>query len=398
MNVSRESILALQRHFLGALSAPSRTWLEPLPAQPLVFAGAAIRAGRDGCAVDFGSVSSPGEERCVIRVGNRETGPVDVRLDDPPAWLMASWAGVDEDSVTLGSGETAALELIVIHDAEREFAGALRFLVADRVEELGVRLIARRTHPVADIDFNGSPAPHAFDFGTGEGPYVLTIANRASIPLVVAFADLPDWLTFHVDGRSRGGPIAGSFFERAAPFTVHLRPQPQHLGAQWGALRVRTNDPRPEMRNIELHFAASVVSSRPCLRAVPPPRARMRADQTMTATARLENWGRIAARTSKEIVPAALSIRECPIVPAADGGQPGVATLPIRLAPKTLVPGAHTLTLSLRVDGGDPATVDLPVEVDVDPRRRPVLRPELVAALFALLFLTLLFVIARGMP
>ena len=71
--------------------------------------------------------------------------------------------------------------------------------------------------------------------------------------------------------------------------------------------------------------------------------------------------------------------------------------MPIRIAPKTLVPGAHTLTLSLRVDGGDPATIDVPVELDVDPHRRSALRPEVIAALFALLFLTLLFVIVRGM-
>lgn len=396
MNLSRDSILALQRHFLGALSVPSRTWLEPLPIQPLVVAGAALRSQSDGCVIDFGSVSSPGEERCLVQVGNRGLERVDVRLGAPPAWLLASWVDAGGDTVSLATGESASLELIIPHDVEREFAGDLRFHIADREEGLGVRMVARRTHPIAQIDFNGAQIPRPFDFGTDDGPYVLTIANRTSIPLVVSFADLPDWLTFHVEGRSRGGPAPGPFFERSAPFAVELRPQ--HLGLHSGVLRMRTNDPRPEMRDIELHLAACVVAAKPCLRAVPPPRVRLRADQTVTVNAQLANWGRTQARTSKEAVPAALSIREDAVVPAAHDGKPGAVTLPIRVAPRTLIPGAHTLTLSLRVDGGDPARIDLPVELDVDPRRRPVLRPEVIAALFALLFLTLLFVIVRGVP
>lgn len=396
MNLSRDSILALQRHFLGALSVPSRTWLEPLPIQPLVFAGTAIRSEHDGCVIDFGSVSSPGEERSLVHVGSRGSERVDVRLGDLPAWLMASWVDGAGDTVSLATGESASLELIIPHDGEREFAGALRFHVGDREEGLGVRMVARRTHPIAEIDFNGTPAPRPFDFGTDDGPYVLTIANRTSIPLAVSFADLPDWLTFHVEGRSRGGPVSGPFFERAAPFAVELRPQ--HLGLHRGMLRMRTNDPRPEMRDIELHFAACVVAAKPCLRAAPPPRVRLRADQTVTVNAQLENWGRAPARMSKEVVPAALSLPECPVVPAAHDGRPGAGTLPIRIAPRTLIPGAQTLTLSLRIDGGDPAGIDVPVELDVDAPRRSVLRPELIAALFALLFLTLLFVIVRGVP
>src|SRR5438552_18899344 len=94
-------------------------------------------------------------------------------------------------------------------------------------------------------------------------PYVVTIGNRTSIPLVVTFADLPDWLTFHVDGRGRDGPIDGPFFERTAPFAVHLRPQ--HLGNHRGTLRLRTNDPRPEMRYIELHLTACVAAANPCV-------------------------------------------------------------------------------------------------------------------------------------
>jgi hypothetical protein len=395
MTLSRDSILALQRHFLGALSTPARTWLEPLPSQPLVFAGDAIRSRAEGGLLDFGTVSSPGQERRLVRVCHRGAGCADVRIGEPPAWLMAAWLEGERDTVSLAGGESATLELIVPHDAEREFRGAVRFHIGERVEELNVHLSARRSHPIARIDFNGSSSAQPFDFGTDDGPYVLVVANTTSIPLIVTFSDLPDWLTFEVDRRRRPGPIAGTFFERAAPFAVHLRPQ--HLGVHDGVLRLRTNDPRPEMQKIELRFAAFVVASKPCLRVVPPGPVRLRADQKVTVTAQLENWGRAPARISKEAAPNALSIREAPVVPAARDGKPGRITLPIRIAPATLTPGAYTLMLSLRIDGGDPGKVSVPVEFDVDPRRRSALRPELTAALVALLLLTLLFVILRGM-
>jgi hypothetical protein len=397
MNLSRDSIFALQRHFLGALSAPSRTWLEPLPSQPLIFIGDALRALSDGCVVDFGSVSSPGEERRLVRVCNRGAEQADVRLDEPPAWLMAAWLDRDGDTASLAGGESATLELIVPHDAERDFRGTLRFHIFDRVEELHVQMTARRSHPVAQFDFNGSRVPALFDFGIDDRPYSLTVANAASIPLVVSFIDLPDWLTFTVDGQSRSGAIEGAFFERAAPFAVELRPH--KLGVHRGVLRIRTNDPRPELQAIELDLAACVVAATACVRVTrPPARVRLRVDQTITVSAQLENLGRIAARTSKEAVPAALSIREAPIVPAANDGRPGSATLPIRVTPRNLGPGVHALTLTLRIKGGNPGTVDVPVQLDVVPPRRSVLRPEVIAALFALLLLTLLFVITRGMP
>jgi hypothetical protein len=100
---------------------------------------------------------------------------------------------------------------------------------------------------------------------------------------------------------------------------------------------------------------------------------------------------------SKEAVPGALSLREPPVVPAAHDGRPGSVTLPIRVAPRNLSPGAHRLALTLRIEGGNPATIDIPVHLDVDPQRRSLLRPEAIAALFALLLLTLLLVIVRGM-
>jgi hypothetical protein len=394
MTLSRDSIFALQRHFLGALSAPSRTWLEPLPSQPLVFIGDALRAHSDGSAVDFGSVSSPGEERRLVRVCNRGAEQADVRLDEPPAWLIATWIERDGDTASLASGESATLELIVPHDAEREFRGTLRFHIAGRIEELRVQMTARRWHPVAQFDFNGSPVPARFDFGVDDRPYALSVANATSIPLVVTFADLPDWLTFEAGGRRRSGPAEGAFFERAAPFAVQLRPH--KLGVHAGVLRLRTNDPRPELQAIELQFAACVVAATPCVRVTSPDRVRLRADQTITVVAQLENLGRVAARMSKEAVPGALSIREAPVVPAAHDGRPGSAALPICVAPRNLSPGAHAPTLTLRIEGGDPATIDVPVELDIDPPRRSVLRPEAIAALFALLLLTLLLVIVRG--
>lgn len=396
MKLSRDSMHALQRHFLGALSAPARTWLEPQSPVRLAFAGSAIRSTRDGCVLDFGSVASPGEERHLVRVSSRGTKPVNVRLAGRPSWLSARWVDADGDSVSLASGDAGAtLEVLVTHDAEREFRGAFSFLVTDDVQELSVRMIARRSHPAALFDFNGSIVPHAFDFGDEEASYELSITNATSVPLVVTFAGLPAFLMFEVDGRHRNGPIEGVFFERTAPFAVSLRPR--LFGSHDGCVNVRTNDPRPDLQHIELEFATSLVAAKPSVRVVPPRRVRMRADQTFATAARLENWGRSQAVTSKYAIPRFLSVREWPVVPGAQNGQPGSAILPIRVAPARLTPGAHTLSLSVQVEGGDPPTVDVPVEIDVMPRRNPVLRPETIAALFALLLLTLLFVVMRGL-
>ncbi len=400
MNLSRDSMHALQRHFLGALSAPARTWLEPLPSPPLAFAGNAIRPARDGCVLDFGSVASPGEERRLVRVCNRGMKRADVRLADPPPWLTARWLDGNGDAISLGSGDAGAtLEVFVKHDAECEFRGVLRFLVADHVEELRVCMTARRSHPAArfafnGISFDGSVTPRPFDFGDEGRPYELSITNATSVSLVVTLADLPAFLVCEVDGRRRDGPIAGPFFERAAPFTVSFRPR--LLGSHDGSVHVRTNDPRPGMQSIELQFAASLVAAKPYVQVVPQRRVRIRADQTHTLDVRLENWGRSPARTSKQAIPRPLDVREWPIVPAAHGGRPGSATLPIRIAASRLAPGPHTLSLSAQVEGGDPPTVGVSFEIDVTPRRNPVLRPETIAALLALLVLTLLFVVMRG--
>ncbi|HYC60684.1 MAG TPA: hypothetical protein VEK79_14055 [Thermoanaerobaculia bacterium] len=379
MNLSRDAVLALQRHFLGALSAPARTWLEPLPSPPLIFAGRDIRPAPEGCELDLGNVVSPGHARSLLHVFS---GDGEIRLVDQPSWLTSRW--VDDTS----------LEVVIAHDVEREFRGALRFFAGDRVQELGVRMTARSSHPFAQFTFNGSPEPAAFDFGDDDRPYQLSIANATSIPLVVTFVDLPAFLRFEVDDQHRDGPLPGPFFERTAPFVVRLRPC--LLGSQEGGLSIRTTDPRPELREIELRFAAKRMAAKPRVQVTAPRRVRLRADQTFTATAQLENWGRLPARTSSPAIPRFLEIRAWPVVPAASNGQAGSAQLPITIAPARLAPGAHTLRVAMRIEGGEPAAVDVPVAIDVLPPRNSLLRPQTVAALLALLLLTLLFIVARG--
>jgi hypothetical protein len=396
MNLTRDSMLALQRHFLGALSTPARTWLEPLPSPPLAFAGEALRWDREGCVLDLGDVRSPGEERHRVRVCNRGAKHIDVRVAEVPAWLTARWLESGGDAISLASEAAGAtLEVVVAHDEEREFRGTIAFVAEGVREVLSVRLTTRRPYPYARIDFNGSATPRPFDFGSDERPYELSVANMTAVPLVVTFADLPAWLAFEIDGHRRSGPIAGTFFERKAPFVVKLLPQ--SLGPQSGALRLRTNDARPEIQDVELQFSACLLAAKPRLHVAAPHRMHVRPDQKLTVEAQLENWGRAEARTSKEAVPRSLAIRTCPVVPAARDGKPGTATLPIRIAPAHLAPGAHALVLSLRIEGGEPAIVDVPVQIDVTPRRKPTLRAETIAALFALLLVALLFVIARGL-
>ncbi len=272
MNLSRDSVLALQRHFLGALRAPARTWLEPMPSPRLLFLGGAIRAG----VLDLGTVSSPGAERCHVRVCNRDAERVDVRLADLPSWLTARWVSAEGESVSLdGGGAGAAVDVVVVHDAEGEFHGVLQFAVGNRIEELPVRMITRRSHAIARFDFNGSAVPQPFDFGSGDRAYQLSVANDSSIPLVVTIADLPAGIAFEVDGRHRTGPIAGPFFERTAPFAVKLRLQ-LFGGTAGGVIRLSTNDPRPEMQDIALRFTASNVAAEKRVPPSLPPQAASR--------------------------------------------------------------------------------------------------------------------------
>lgn len=402
MTLSRESILALQRHFLGALSAPARTWLEPLPASRLALRGAVLRSRGDGCMLDLGTVESPGEERHSVRVAHPGPERVEVRLAGTPRWLEARWSD-GEDVVMLDGGSSGAtLDLIVVHDTECEFQGMLTFAVHDgfdeRLEEVPVRMTARRSYPLGRFDFNGSSAPRPFDFGTLDQPYELTIDSATSLPLVVRCADLPPWLTFEVDGHRRGGPLIGRFFERNAPVRIRLRPQ--YLGRHQGSLRIETNDPRPELQSFEIPLAACTEAATPCVRVIAPPRARVTAGATATVAARLENWGRSPARLSAHTVPRALKV-DAPTVPAARGGNPGLMTMPIRVATSELAPGAHMLPIRLRVAGGEPHEIDIPVQIEVAPAvarttSPPTTRPEMIAALVALLLLTLLLVFVVG--
>lgn len=404
MSLARDSILALQRHFLGALSAPSRPWLVCVPASRLAFAGNAIRTTREGCALDFGTVELPGEVQYRLRIFNPGAEGLLVRLAERPPWLSARFVDAAEDVVALGAGDAGAtLELKVVHDAETELAGSLRFVVdtaeTRHAEELPVRMTARRSHPVAQFEFNGSPEPRTFDFGTSDAPYRLSIGNGSSVPLVVAFSDLPAWLTFEVDGVRRGGPVDGRFFERAAPFTASIKPH--LLGRHYGAIRIFTNDPRPELQAIELRFSACVMAPKPYVRAAAPQGVRLRTDQTATTQARLENWGRSPARMARKALSKSIRLPALPVVPAAVDGNPGTVTLPIRIVPAQLPAGRHRLSLLLSVDGGDPPEIDVPVHVEITRavQRGGHIPAETVAVLVTLLLLTFLFIfIVRGLP
>jgi hypothetical protein len=264
MNVSREEMLALERHFVGALSAPARTWLEPVPASQLAFAGRAITSRSGGCAADLGVVESPGREVQFVRVINRDRHPVLVHIGECPRWLSARWCEVDENIVPIAAGAAGAtLELTVTHDTENELLGRIRFLVTNegvpRIEELPVRMTARRAYPIARFDFNGSPVPRDFAFGNGARPYRFSVSNDSSVPLVVRFADLPEWLTFEVGGQRRDGPLAGPFFERRAPFTIRL--WARAAVPRRGVVRLETNDPRPQCRSLALPFSAGIDGS-----------------------------------------------------------------------------------------------------------------------------------------
>ena len=397
MSLSRESLLALQRHFLGALSAPSRTWLEPLPLARLAYVGSIVHRGPGGCVLDFGTVASPGKEHHAIRISHRGPEHVEVRIAGTPPWLKARWRDAGGDRITLQFGTPAAmLDLTIAHDSDDDFRGSLRLAIDDgvteRVDEIPLRMTARRVYPLAVLDFNGSPHPQPHDFGENDTPYVLTVRSATSIPLLVRCADLPDWLLFEVDGRKRGGPLRGRFFERSSPLTIHLRPQ--FLGRHKGSLRIQTDDPRPEWQSIQLPLASSLTSARPCVRAVAPARTRIYRRQMLVVVARLENFGREAARVSlPSALPQALQMADALIVPAAHDGHPGVMSFGVRIIASQLEAGRHALPVTIAVAGGVPAAVTMAIEVDVS---RSVHSTELKTALFVLFVLALLFIFIAG--
>jgi hypothetical protein len=400
MNVTRDAISALQGHFLGRLSAPARTWLEVLPPVGLVVTSAALRHGGEGSALDFGSVASPGEERHCVRIASRAPERIDVRLADTPEWMAVRWRGIEGDlACCTPDGSPATLDIVVRHDINAVLGGSIRLLIAGATSgtELPVRMTARRSHPLGEFDFNGSPLPCPFDFGFGRTPFVLSVRSAMSEPLVVRFADLPEWLTFEAGGRERRGPLEGVFFERSAPVTISLKAS--QVGHHKGSVRLLTNDPRPEWQSVELRFTARIQTAKPCVRAVSPQPFRIHGDENVVLGAELENWGSLPASLSASAIPAPLEITAVPPVPAARAGEPGRVVLPIRVHAARLDPGAQLLRVPLRIEGGEPPEVDVLIRLEVAaaPKQNKPMRPELVAALFALLLLTLLYVfLLRG--
>lgn len=388
MTPTRDSALALQRHYLGALSTPARTWLEPLPAACLAFAGSAIRRQSEGCSLDFGTVDAALGECRTVRLFRPGGRPAAIRISDTPPWLRAEWI----------EGETGALAVEVSEDCEGERSDKITFWVRDelgaRLESLRVHITARPRHPLADIAFNGSALPLPFEFATA-GIYTISVANRTSVPLTVTFADLPDWMEFQVDGCSRRGPVAGVFFERIAPFSVTLRPR--FLGRHQGLLRMRTNDPRPELRDVELRFFSSVAPQRPHVRALAPPPLVAPAAKALTTHVQLENWGLSPAHVTCLTGAPSLTAGQIVPIPPLRNGQPGMAALPIRIASSQLAAGTHRLVVDLHIEEGEPSSCSVPLQVVVpasSPQRRREIRPEMIAALLALLFLTIVLLVA----
>lgn len=393
MNVSPQSALALQRHYLGALRTPARTWIEALPPARLAFAGSAIRrTPGGGCALDFGIVDAALHERRTVRVFQPGGRPAAIRIDDFASWLAVEWL----------DGESGSLVVQVRDDGEGERSGEIAFRVRDelgaRRESLPVRITVRPRHPLAEIAFHGSHAADPLRFVEMGDTCTIAVANRTSVPLVVTFAELPAWLEFSVDGCSRRGPEAGAFFERIAPFTVTLRPR--FIGRYEGSLRMRTNDPRPELRDVELRLSASVAPLRPHVRVPAPPPIVGSPAKTLATHVRIENWGRSAARIACKANTPSLTAGPIPPVPALQDGQPGTAVLPVRIAASQLAAGTHQLGLELHIEDGNPSACRVPIQVVIraSAKRRRELRPETIAALLALLLLTVvLLVAARGL-
>jgi len=395
MNLPPDSVRALERHFVGALSLPSRLWLDPLPLSHVVISGGdALRdAGGGGCAIDFGVVESPGAERQVVRI----TNAAQMTMIDAAPWLAARW--------TTDAGYEAELELVAAHDVlkQTELAGAVHIAAGGEREELLVRMTARRTHPLGAFDFHGSAEPRGFDFGIVDplapppAPYELSFDSLTSVPLTVAFADLPAWLTFTVDGHRRVGPAPGRFFERNAPLKVSIRPHcaVDLLGTHHGALRLETNDPRPALRAIDIRFSLRLEPAGPFVRALPE-RVRAASARPLRTDVRLENWGRAPARLSAASVPPPVQVAARAVsVPAANGGRPGIGALPLRVFPARLAAGAQSVPLTLDVAGAAPLQIALPVQLApaaLRKSRRGVV-PAAVAALFALLALTIVIVL-----
>ena len=386
MSFSVTSALALQRHYVGALSKPATTWLEPAPAAQLAFAGDALRIDQEGCVLDFGTVDAPRGQWRSVRVFVPGTMPVSMRVSEAPPWVATEVDG-------------GRLIARITDDWEGERVGTIALWTRDgygaRLEKLRVRIDAQPRQPMAGISFNGGAAPAPFVFEDG-ATYTLAVTNRNSVPLVVTLFDLPEWLELDVDGCTRGGPLEGPFFERKAPFTLSLRPR--LLGRHEGALRMRTNDRQRELQDVLLPFSAEVVPLRPHVRAVPPAIVETPA-KNVTVHASLENWSRTPARVRASVTTQCATVPARMRVPAALRDGPGTADLPIRIAASRLAAGTHVLIVSLQIEDGDPAHCSVPVRIHVTgvPRIRRFSRTEAMATLFALLFFAMVLVAAaRG--
>ncbi len=411
MSLATGSVRALERHFVGALSLPPRVWLDSVPLSHLVVAGSdAIRVVDELCAVDFGTVESPGTERQIVRISSARPNAVAMRAADIPPWLTARWLNTAGDTVRVEPGGIAAkLEITAAHDVlkQTDFSGMVRIVMCsaggeELCEELLVRMTARRTHPLGAFDFHGSPQPRGFDFGIVDpllpptAAYVLAFESLTSVPMMVTFADLPEWLTFDVDGHRRVGPARGRFFERAAPFKASIRPHctPELIGSHRGSLHLETNDPRPALRSIDVRFSVRLEPAASFLRAVPSSVCATTARPLRTQL-HVENWGRASARISPATVPPSMQVIGIDMtVPASQSDRPGVAAVPMRVFPAQLSPGSHSVLLTFNVEGGAPLRVEVPVLVTASTRTRknPVV-PAAVAALLALLTFTALIVL-----
>lgn len=393
MTLTRDSVLALQRHYLGALSRPARTWLEPLPAARLAYGGPAVRMEGDACVVDFGVVAEArGAERFVrvFRPGGREP---DIRVAEVPEGVEAEWVRRGDGAIRLAIRLTA--------DVDGTLSSSMTLLVregsSERAESLSLRVVRQQVEPVAAILFNGASAPQPFEFDDERPAYVLSVANRGTERLITTLADLPEWLEVEVDGVRRSGPMPGDFFERAAPFEMTLRPR--YVGAHRGSVALRTNDLRPELRNVHLPLSSRFAPLRPHVRALPPPHLYIETVRPVTAPVRLENWGRTPAPLRASVVPLELSVGAIPVVPAAADGKPGTALLQVRIDPRKLVAGPQAKVIELDVDGSDPARCTLTLQIVFKPpaRRRPVAaRPEIIGMLLALLLLAIVLFAVNG--
>jgi hypothetical protein len=409
MSLSLDSVRALERHFVGTLTLPSRLWLDAVPLSHLVVTGGeALRSAGDSCALDLGIVDSPGTERQIVRIASGQPEAVDMKLREVAPWLAARWLHGAGNTVRVESGAAAEIEIVAAHDVlkQTDFAGTVSIGIRggaeiEQHEELLVRMTARRTHALGAFDFHGSPQPRGLDFGVVDPlaasttSYDLAFDSLTSVPLTVAFADLPAWLTFDVDDHRRPGPASGRFFERTAPFKVSIRPRltTDLIGVHRGSLRLETNDPRPELRSIDIRFAVRIEPAGPFLRSVPDT-VRIKTRRPLRTEVRVENWGRTPALITAVNVPSSLQVLgSTTTVPAASGGRPGVGSVPLRVMPAQLSPGARSVAITFSVEGGTPLHIQLPLHVAVTQARKGVLAPAAMAALFALLAFAFLFVL-----